>query len=93
VNGQNVSLPSWLGVSLRVGGVLIAGVMAFTTLQADVTATDVMANDNKDQIERHEERLDAMQMIQVEQMVILKSMKDTLEEVRDDVKEHKQGDE
>ncbi len=91
MNGQNINVPAWLGVSLRVGLVLLAGIIAFTTLQSDVKATDVLASDNKEQIGKHEERLDSMQMLQVEQMVILRSMKDTLEEIKDDVKEHTQN--
>ena len=88
MNGQNAKLPTWVGMSLRVGGVIVAGTLAFAMLSAQVTATDLIAEDNKVKIEKHEERIDAMERVQIETVVLLKNMKETLDEISEDVKEH-----
>ena len=88
MNGQNGNLPAWFGIAIRIGGVLIAGVAAFTLLQAQVGATDLIAHDNKDKIEVHEERLDTIQMTQVEVVIILKGMEKTLEKIETKLEEH-----
>ena len=87
MNGQN-DVPNWLNPALKVGGILIAGLLAFTALQAQVNATDLVAQDNKVNVEKHEERLDSMQLTQIETVVLLRGMKETLDEIKEDLKKH-----
>lgn len=83
MNGQK-----WLSIALRVGGIVMAGVLAFAVLTARVDAVNLVAEGNREIIKRHEERIDAMQTTQIETVVMLRSMKETLEEIKDDLKGH-----
>lgn len=86
MNGQK-----WLSIALRVGGIVMAGVLAFAVLTARVDAVNLVAEGNREIIKRHEERIDAMQTTQIETVVMIRSMKETLEEIKDDLKAYLRG--
>ena len=88
MEGQNSKMPTWIGLSLKVGGVVVACTLTFAALSAKVDATDIIAEDNKVRVEKHEERIDAMERVQIETVTILKAMQDTLVEIKEDIKNH-----
>ena len=87
MNGRN-QIPTWLGIGIRIGGVLLAGVLAFATVSARVDATDLVAQENKEKIEKHEDRIDQMERTQIQTVTILKQMQVTLDQIKEDLKEH-----
>jgi len=89
MNGQNGNLPAWLSLGLKAGAVVIGATIAFQALSSQITATDTLAQNNKIAIERHEQRIDTLQLTQREVVVMLKEMNKTLDEIRADSKEIK----
>lgn len=87
MNGQNTTAPPWLGMALRVGGVLIVGTLAYANLSARVAATDLIASDNKVDFVKHEERIDIMEKILIKNSTILENMEKTLDEIKADIRE------
>jgi septation ring formation regulator EzrA len=88
MNGTS-QLPAWFGLSLRVGAFVIAGLLAFTTLQGNVKAIDTRVTTIEDEVARHKEQMDLMREIQIRVVVTLEQMSDDISEIKDDLKEHK----
>jgi hypothetical protein len=80
VNGQNTSLPTWTGPMLKIGGVILAAVLAFTTLQGQVKALDTEVERQEDAIKEHDKQIHEFREVQIVVVTTLEQIQKTQEE-------------
>jgi len=87
VTGQN-QLPTWFGLALRVGGVVVAVVLGFAALQGSVNALDTRVDTIEQSTEKHEEQLHLIRETQIRVVVTLEQIRKDIAEIKVNLKEH-----
>ncbi len=100
MNGQSTNMPPWLNLGLKLVGLIIAGVLAFSTLSARVNAVDIkvdneisntnrVAQSNTLSISQHNEQIREIRETQIKVTTVLDSINDSLKEIKQDNKDIK----
>ncbi len=88
MNGQNTSLPPWLGLGLRIAAFLVLGTLAFATVQSKVNALDTKVEKMEANEVRHEEQMQVLRETQILLVYTVKRIAEDVKEIKEDVKEH-----
>lgn len=91
MNGTN-NFPAWFRVALQVGGLLVAGVIAFSTLSANVKTNKASSFINKMDIAEIDIRVNHLEEVQIEAVTTLRYIKESVDEIKQDLKAHRNAE-